>query len=152
LDKAYRFDKEAPNGFIYGKAKIKVGGSSGFSITFKNAGTGKYFNYDKTWFGVPFKSNELLFAFEIPEGKWNLYNMVVKKGGGSLVTVIDRDVNISGGKGYYLGNFEVTENHFQPQIGMMGEPTKVTQEKNEVDEEMKNDFPEFAVENTEPVK
>ena len=153
LQKNYPFDKGSPNGFLYGKAKIKVGGSSKFTITFKNAGTGENFNYEKSWFSVPFTNKELLFAFEIPQGRWKLYNMVVGKGGGvQRMTVIDKDVEIAGGKGYYLGNFEVKEELFKIQVDMFGEPTKVTQEKGEVDEEMKNEFPGFAVENTESVK
>src|SRR5689334_6491993 len=71
--------------YAYGYAEVS--GASELQIWLKNGG--KNFKYQESWIGLPFRTKQILFAFDVPPGDWNLNSVSVKSGSQYYMTMIE---------------------------------------------------------------
>lgn len=124
--------------YAYGYAEVS--GASELQIWLKNGG--KNFKYEESWIGIPFRTKEILFAFDIAPGAWNLNSVSVKSGGQFYVTMIEENVVIQPGKGHYLGRFTVSGTDTKLENFPGGEG------KGEVDRMMRKEYPSLDPDET----
>jgi hypothetical protein len=128
------------NTYVYGYAEVT--GASQFQIHLKNEASHKRFSYSKNWMSVPFSTKEILFAFEIDPGKWQLESIVVSKGGQAVIPTGPRHTfEVVEGKGNYLGTIKGSVNPFEAIVGV--DNFRRTEDKAAVDEQMGSKFPTF---------
>jgi hypothetical protein len=128
------------NTYVYGYAEIT--GASKFQINLKDVETNKRFSYSKSWMNVPFMTKEILFAFNIEPGRWQLESVIASKGGQMVIPSANRYVfEVMDGKGNFMGKIKSTVNPFDAIINV--DNSLKVEIKSEVDGLMGNEFPDF---------
>jgi hypothetical protein len=91
---------------------------------------------------VPFMTKEILFAFDIEPGKWQLESVIASKGGQMVIPSGNRYLfEVVDGKGNFMGKIKSTINPFESLINVNN--NQKSEIKSEVDGLMGNEFPDF---------
>jgi hypothetical protein len=134
------FDKNSS--FIYGYAE-DIGGSR-FELMMESVEEKKKYTFTRNWVGVPFYKHHVLMAFKVNPGKWKLGYFTAL--GSNPITgnvgSLGQTIEAKPGKAIYIGCYK--EYYFA-----VWKKEKWDKLKPEVDERMKERYPNFDSSKTE---